>query len=77
VPNRFKNPIEVPTVVFDGLETVQDSREASMMDHHRRCKRSQTAWATLRPPCGFGITSMNTWRVSFAVSWSPSRNSCE
>jgi hypothetical protein len=43
VPNRFKNPIEVPTVVFDGLETVQDSREASMMDHHRRCKRSQTA----------------------------------
>jgi hypothetical protein len=33
VPNRFKNPIEVPTVVFDGLETVQESREASMMDH--------------------------------------------
>jgi hypothetical protein len=33
VPNRFKNPIEVPTTVFDDLETVQESRETSMMDH--------------------------------------------
>ena len=33
VPKRFENPIEVPTAVFDGLETVQESRETSMLDH--------------------------------------------
>jgi hypothetical protein len=33
VPRRFENPVEVPTVVFDGLETVQESRETSMLDH--------------------------------------------
>jgi hypothetical protein len=32
VPTRFKNPIELPTAVFDGLETVQESRETSMLD---------------------------------------------
>jgi hypothetical protein len=33
VPRRFENPVEVPTTVFDGLETVQESRETSMLDH--------------------------------------------
>ena len=33
MPRRFENPVEVPTVVFDGLETVQESRETSMLDH--------------------------------------------
>ena len=33
VPRRFENPVEVPTAVFDGLETVQKSRETSMLDH--------------------------------------------
>ncbi|MCA1731931.1 MAG: DUF5049 domain-containing protein, partial [Actinobacteria bacterium] len=32
-PKRFENPIEIPTAVFDGLETVQESGETSMMDH--------------------------------------------
>ena len=33
VPKRFENPVGVPTAVFDGLETVQESRETSMLDH--------------------------------------------
>jgi hypothetical protein len=33
VPRRLENPVEIPTAVFDGLETVQESREASMLDH--------------------------------------------
>ncbi len=33
MPKRFENPVAVPTVVFDGLETVQETRETSMMDH--------------------------------------------
>ncbi len=33
VPKRFENPVKVPTAVFDGLETVQESRETSMLDH--------------------------------------------
>jgi hypothetical protein len=33
VPRRFENPVAVPTAVFDGLETVQESRETSMLDH--------------------------------------------
>jgi hypothetical protein len=33
LPKRLQNPVEVPTAVFDGLETVQESREASMRDH--------------------------------------------
>jgi hypothetical protein len=33
VPRRLENPVEIPTTVFDGLETVQKSREASMLDH--------------------------------------------
>jgi hypothetical protein len=33
VPRRFENPVAVPTVVFDGLETVQETRETSMLDH--------------------------------------------
>ena len=35
MPRRFENPVAVPTTVFDGLETVQELREASMLDHHR------------------------------------------
>jgi hypothetical protein len=38
VPKRFENPVEVPTAVFDGLETVQESRETSMLDHPKRSK---------------------------------------
>ncbi len=33
MPKRFKNPIAVPTAVLDGLETVQETRAASMLDH--------------------------------------------
>jgi hypothetical protein len=33
VPRRLENPVEIPATVFDGLETVQESREASMLDH--------------------------------------------
>ena len=33
VPRRFENPVEVPTTILDGLETVQESRETSMLDH--------------------------------------------
>ena len=33
VPRRFEKPVEVPTAVFDGLETGQEPREASMLDH--------------------------------------------
>ena len=32
IPKRFESPVEVPTAVFDGLETVQQSGEASMVD---------------------------------------------
>jgi hypothetical protein len=30
---RFSNPIELPTAVFDGLESVQESGETMMQDH--------------------------------------------
>ena len=30
---RFSKPVEVPTTVFDGLETVQETGETSMRDH--------------------------------------------
>jgi hypothetical protein len=33
VPRRFENPVEILTAVFDGLETIQESRETSMLDH--------------------------------------------
>ena len=33
MPRRFENPVAVPTAVFDGLETVQESRETSMLDY--------------------------------------------
>ena len=33
MPKTFKNPVALPTAVFDGLETVQESRETSMLDH--------------------------------------------
>ena len=32
IPKRFESPVGVPTAVFDGLETVQQSGEASMVD---------------------------------------------
>ena len=32
MPTRFENPIEVPTVVMDGLETVRESGETNMQD---------------------------------------------
>ena len=33
MPRRFENPVAIPTAVFDGLETVQESRETSMLNH--------------------------------------------
>ncbi len=33
MPRRFESPVAIPTAVFEGLETVQASREASMLDH--------------------------------------------
>jgi hypothetical protein len=33
VPKRFKDPIPVPTIVLDGLETVQESGETNMQDY--------------------------------------------
>ena len=33
MPKTFKNPVALPTAVFDGLETVEESRETSMLDH--------------------------------------------
>ena len=33
MPKRFEKPVAVPTAVFDGLETVQETRETSMLDH--------------------------------------------
>ncbi len=33
IPRRFQNPVAIPTDVFEGLETVQVAREASMLDH--------------------------------------------
>ena len=32
MPKRFENPIPLPTAVFDGLETVQETGEAHMQD---------------------------------------------
>ena len=32
MPTRFENPIEVPTVVLDGLETVRESGETNIQD---------------------------------------------
>jgi Domain of unknown function (DUF5049) len=32
MPNRFKGPIQLPTAVLDGLETVLESGEANMQD---------------------------------------------
>ena len=32
MPRRFESPVEVPTAVFDGLETVRESGETSMTD---------------------------------------------
>ncbi len=32
MPKRFEDPIEVPTAVLDGLETVQESGETHMQD---------------------------------------------
>jgi hypothetical protein len=33
VPKRFEKPVAIPTAVFDGLETVQETRETSMLDY--------------------------------------------
>jgi hypothetical protein len=33
MPIRLENPVVLPTAVFDGLETVQESRETNMQDH--------------------------------------------
>ncbi len=32
MPKRFEDPIEVPTAVLDGLETVRESGETNMQD---------------------------------------------
>ncbi len=33
MPKRFEDPIKVPTVVLDGLESVRESGETNMRDH--------------------------------------------
>jgi hypothetical protein len=33
VPKRFESPVAIPTIVFDGLETIQRTRETSMLDY--------------------------------------------
>ena len=33
MPKRFEKPVAVPTAVFDGLETVQETKETSMLEH--------------------------------------------
>ena len=33
MPKRLENPGAVPMAVFDGLETVQETRETTMLDH--------------------------------------------
>jgi hypothetical protein len=35
MPKRFKDRIQVPTAVMDGLETVQESRETNMQDSRK------------------------------------------
>lgn len=35
MPKRFEDPILVPTVVLDGLETVRESGETNNMTNHR------------------------------------------
>ena len=35
MPKRFKDPIQVPTVVIDGLETVLEARETNMQDSRK------------------------------------------
>jgi hypothetical protein len=32
MPKRFEDPIEVPTAVFDGLESVRESGETNMQN---------------------------------------------
>jgi len=32
MPTRFEDPIEVPIVVLDGLETVRESGETNLQD---------------------------------------------
>jgi len=32
MPKRFENPIQLPTAVLDGLETVRESGETNMQD---------------------------------------------
>jgi len=32
MPKRFENPIELPTTVLDGLESVRESGEVNMQD---------------------------------------------
>jgi hypothetical protein len=49
MPKRFEDPVTLPSAVFEGLEAVQGSREASMEDHRAvrdiaaRMGRSETA----------------------------------
>ena len=33
IPKRFEDPVEVPPVVFEGLEAVQESGEINMLGH--------------------------------------------
>ena len=35
MPKRFEDPILVPTVVLDGLETVRESGETNLQDHSK------------------------------------------
>jgi hypothetical protein len=64
VPRRFENPVEVPTAVFDGLETVQESRETSMLDHQAVQEIAARLSVLPRPPSGSGApTSVSGGRL--------------
>jgi hypothetical protein len=74
VPRRFENPVAVPTAVFDGLETVQESRETSMLDHQavqeiaNRLGYPETALWVREHRHESGSTGMSIWRASPAAS---------
>ena len=74
MPRRFENPVEVPTAVFDGLETVQESRETSMLDH--QAVQEIAARLSVLPRTAFWVrsTDKRIWRASPVASSSQNRS---
>ena len=67
MPRRFEHPIAVPAAVFDGLETVQESRGTSMLDH-QAVQDIADRLGYPRPPYGSGSNGRRIWRASPAAS---------